>query len=294
MLLDLSGLPLTGTDALGVRWSAQRDKTVVLDSPGPKGRSTPRVGAHGVWVGDIWLDAARPVIGGYAYAADESALSAARDRLTSAVGVSDSVLTITEGSVVRSLSVRRDGPVMWQVVTPGDGRIQAVAEWSVQLVAQDPRLKAATLSVEVRLPSTSGGLTWPVTWPVTWTDVTQTGEGSLTNPGNVAGPVRLRLDGPSNPADPPLVGPVVTHVSSGQRLVFASSLTLAHGEFVTVDMERREVLAQGIEPRNGWVLRSAANFGWAAFQPGANVWSFTAQAASASALLTVEADPAWQ
>lgn len=280
----LGTLALDGLDEYGVRWSFQRGHSL-YDSAESTASAQQRARASGGTSGEAFDRARHDAFQVLIAAPDHASRLAAQDRLKAAACL---CLTPFVGPDGRRTDVRREGAVLFKDETA------TVTRASVALLAPDPRRFDPTLSVEVRLPSTSGGLTWPVAWPVTWTDVTQTGEGSLTNPGNAAGPVRLRLDGPSNPADPPLVGPVVTHVSSGQRLVFASSLTLAHGEFVTVDMERREVLAQGIEPRNGWVLRSAANFGWAAFQPGANVWSFTAQAASASALLTVEADPAWQ
>lgn len=113
--------------------------------------------------------------------------------------------------------------------------------------------------------------------------VTVTGQVSLVNPGNETGPVRLRIDGPCR-------GPVVTHVSTGAQLVFASSLVLGVGEWLEVDMEARTVLANGQATRAPWITSR----GWSGFTPGENTWAFTAAAFDADARLTVVATPSWK
>lgn len=281
MHLTLGDLPLCETDEAGVRWSAQRGRVVGWGSPGSTIRTQSRARGHGVWAGDAWLGARHLAVGGLCFAGDEAALSEACDRLAVAVSLSGATLVVREGTRERWLTVRRDGEVLWSTVTPGGARGQAVAEWSVQLLATDPRKRGAALSATTGLPSTVGGLTWPVSWPLSWPAVVVSGSVSLTNPGNVAGPVRLRIVGPVR-------APVVTHVSSGRRLVFASSLVLGVGEFATVDMEARQVLAQGVEPRNAWVVRRE----WSGFEPGVNVWAFSAGADSVGTLM-VEAVPTW-
>lgn len=119
--------------------------------------------------------------------------------------------------------------------------------------------------------------------PFTIDAVTVTGQVSLENPGNETGPVRLRIDGPCR-------GPVVTHVSTGAQLVFASSLVLGAGEWIDVDMEARTVLANGQASRAPWITSR----GWSGFTPGLNTWSFTAAAFDPGARLTVVATPAWK
>jgi hypothetical protein len=428
--------------------------------------------SHGGWAGDAFLNPRRVAISGSVVAPTEDALADAVDRLNAAASLAGSTLTVIEGALSRSCTVRRDDEVLIKQVTG------TYAEWSVQLVAPDPRKFADALTASTGLPSSSGGLVlsttprtnlptnpsvevdaagWAPTgvtltrdsswaasgsWsgkctpnalvtgtyvsvggdvgalrlgmvaggtytvsavgrlaapqtgtldararrvvvfysvaatPTTYAPLTGTqipnaagqgqssltftlpadaaqafvrlyngatnsadnsiwwdsvlvetgtavgnyfdgdtlgaswsgtphaststivdgltipftidstvvsGQVSLTNPGNVNGPVSLRIDGP-------VTGPVVTHVGSGRALVFSTSLTLGAGEFVTVDMERREVLAQGQSSRNGWVTGR----GWSAFEPGSNTWSFSALAHDPGALLSVTASPAWE
>ena len=199
-------------------------------------------------------------------------VDAALDALKAAASTSLTILAWDDG---RYVHVKREDAVLVKRHT------SRLAVASVQLLSPDPRKFAADLTASTALPSTTGGVTFPLTFPLTFTAVTVTGQVSLTNPGNAAGPVRLRIDGP-------VTAPVVTHVTSGKALVFAASLTLGVGEFVTVDMESHQVLAQGQASRAGWVTQR----GWSSFEPGENAWAFAAGMASA-AQLTVTATPAW-
>ena len=106
----------------------------------------------------------------------------------------------------------------------------------------------------------------------------------LTNTGNTQAPVWLRIDGPI-----PAGGWTVTHLGKKQALTFASSLALTSGEFVTVDMDRREVLAQGQAARAGYVTSR----GWFSLDPGDNDIAFSASGISLTAQLTVTTKPAW-
>lgn len=274
--VTLSGLPLIGADDSGIVWGLH-----TVDGWGsPTGTLTlqQRARQHGAWAGDSFL-AARPlVLSGEALLPSSGLGRSAQDTLIEAASLDETTLAVTEGSETRSLVVRRDGEVIisWSPLR------DLLFDWSVQLVAPDPRKRGTALTGSTGLPSSSGGLTIPFTIPFSIDATVVSGQVALTNPGNIAGPVTLRIDGP-------ITAPVVTHVSSGKSLVFASSLVLGEGEFVLVDMERREVLAQGIEPRNGWVVRRE----WSAFESGANVWAFSA-AEMSTGTLTVEAVPTWQ
>lgn len=231
---------------------------------------------HGVWAGDAFLGARTVAMSGWLRGDTPEAADAAVDRLIGAASLGDTPLIVTSGSQRRGCVVRRQGEVIVKRLTDW------ALSWSVQVLAVDPRKTSDALSVTTALPSTTGGLPLPFTVPFLISAVTVTGQVSLTNPGNIAGPVRLRIDGP-------VQGPVVTHVSSGKSLVFASSVVLGVGEWIDVDMERREVLANGQSSRNGWVT----NRGWSQFEPGENTWSFTAVSYNAGSLLTVSATPSW-
>jgi hypothetical protein len=112
---------------------------------------------------------------------------------------------------------------------------------------------------------------------------TITGQVSLTNPGNESGTVVLRIEGPC-------VGPVVTHVSTGNAIVFSSSLVLREGEFLEIDMDARTALANGQSNRAGYITSR----GWSAFDPGRNTWAFSAAQYNSQSQLSVTAVPAWR
>jgi len=64
---------------------------------------------------------------------------------------------------------------------------------------------------------------------------------------------------------------------------------LGVGEFLTVDMDRREVLAQGQSARSGYVTSR----GWFTLDPGDNVIAFSSVNYSETASLTVTTKPSW-
>lgn len=275
--ISIGSLLLHGTDEHGVRWSVDRREFRGWDATGSTIRVERRTRAHGGWAGEAYRVPRHITIGGLIKAPTEEALWAARDRLDAACTLEETIITVHEPGRDRWVRARREAESLITLHSP------TLAHYSVQFVCPDPRRFGAELTTATRLPSTTGGLTIPVTVPFSIPAVTVSGQVSLTNRGNVAGPVVLRIDGP-------VVGPVVTHVSSGRSLVFASSLSLAAGQFVLVDMERRTVLENGQASRNGWVTER----GWSQFQPGVNVWSFTAAEHDPGSLLTIMATEAWE
>lgn len=272
----LGSLDLMNIDEAGVRWDI--DSLEGWGSPASTLAVEQRIRSHGGWAGDAFLGPRPLTISGTCDAPSVGVDSDAMDRLIAATALDETTLSVAEDGRNRIMTVRRDGPVMttWTVDQ------YRHFDWSIQLIALDPRKFTDPLSATTGLPSTTGGLTVPFTVPFTISSTVVTGQVSLTNPGNITGPVRLRIDGP-------ITAPVITHVSSGKVLIFASSLVLGVDEFVVVDMERQEVLAQGQEPRNAWVIKRE----WSGFEPGANTWAFAA-AGDGPGMLTVEAQPAWQ
>jgi hypothetical protein len=160
------------------------------------------------------------------------------------------------------------------------------AVYSFVLYGPSGRRLGAPVQGSTGLPSSSGGLQIPFTIPFSIDSSVISGRVVLTNPGTMTGPVVSRIDGP-------ISGPVITHVNSGVQLVFASSLALAAGEWLIVDMERHTVLANGQEsaPRNEYVLPGGR--GWSGFDKGDNTWSLAAQSGGPGAGLTISAWPAW-
>lgn len=277
----LGVLDLQTVEAGGVQWVTS-SVTGWDDGAGSTLAAQQKPRSHGAWAGAAYNTARHIAAKGWVEAPSEDALTDALDRLKSACTLEDTVFTVVKGSASRWATVRRSD----QVLTDS----QALdAEWSIQVVAVDPRKFGAELTASTALPSSTAGLTLPYTLPYTIDAVTVSGQVSLTNPGNATGPVHLRIDGP-------VTGPVVTHVGSGLALVFASSLVLGVGDFVTVNMDGsaqagmapHEVLAQGQSSRNGWITSR----GWSGLESGPNTWSFSA--VSGSGLLTVTAVEAWE
>jgi hypothetical protein len=205
-------------------------------------------------------------------------LSEAIDNLSAAVSLGQFQVIVSEQGRLRNVMAQRQDEVQVSYLT------DIVARYSIQIAARDPRKFGDLITASTRLPFSEGGLTFPVTFPITFTGTSGTGVIRINNPGNTPAPVWLRIDGPI-----PAGGWSVTHVAKQQSLTFATALALGSGEFVTVDMDRREVLAQGQAPRSGYVTSR----GWFSLDPGDNDIAFSAVNYSSTASLSITTKPAW-
>jgi hypothetical protein len=225
-------------------------------------------------------------LGGSILAPSATALEAVADLLRAAITPGESVLTVAGPSGSRWAKVRRESDVSIEPVS------DIAAEWSTQVAMADPRRFGAEMTQSTLLPSSTGGLSFPCSFPLAFDAVSISGQVSLTNSGTAVGPVILRLESVDAT---PLVAPVVTHDGVGAATVWATSQTIAAGEFTLVNLDDRvwdqiaphDVLAQGQASRAGWITQA----GWSGFDPGLNVWSFAA--ASGAGRLTVTATEAW-
>jgi hypothetical protein len=276
---SLNGITFGAVDAQGVDWSLVSLTGWAATAPTLAFTQKPR--QSGAWAGDSFSGPRTLALGGRIYAPSAQALRDAIDRLNAAVTLGPSTLTVTEAGVTRSVVVRQSDDVIVSWVMP------TIAEWSIQVASADWRKFGTTISGTVSLPSSSGGLTIGGTpglkVPFSINAVTNTGQLSLNNPGNTAGTVRFRVDGPCN-------GPVITHTANGKTTTFATSLVLNAGEYLLIDPESRTMLANGQASRSAYITSR----GWPSFQPGNNVYSFTANTYNSQSLLTVEAVPAWR
>jgi hypothetical protein len=274
--IALGQLVLGSVDVAGTRFTVEK-----FDGWGSSASSaslTPRARAHGATSSEGFLRERVMTVEGLIQVADPAGLSVAADTLFGAVSLDPFQMLVSEQGRLRSVEAQRQDEVLITYLT------DKIARYSVQLVAKDPRKFGDLVSVSSRLPFSEGGLTFPVTFPITFTGTSGSGVVSINNPGNVEAPVWLRVDGPV-----PAGGWTVTHVGKGKSLTFASALALGSGEFVTVDMDRREVLAQGQAPRSGYVTSR----GWFSLDPGVNDIAFSAQNYSSTASLTVVTKPSW-
>jgi hypothetical protein len=272
---DLGGIPFARVDEFGVDWAIDKDGFDGWGATASTLRVVQKPRASGGWGGAAYASPRSIAMSGRFYAPTPSAARAALDRLNSAVSLDASLLTVYEDGSPRWMMVRRTDRVLHKWITPTS------AEWSIQVVAEDHRKFGTPLTGTTLLPVTSGGFTVPFTGPFAINSTVVSGQISLTNPGNEVGPVVLRIDGP-------VAGPQITHSGTGKPLVFASSLVLAAGEWLTVDMDKRTAMANDQASRNGYITTR----GWSGFDPGVNVWGFTATGYNAASRLTVTATPA--
>jgi len=265
------------TDGFGVRWSL-----TTFDgwdgSPSPTLNLTQRARAHGATASESFLTPRIMTLGGLIHGADTAAIEAAFDRLNAAVSLEPFEILVLESGRIRNAVVQRQGEVIptWHS--------DKLAAYSILISAKDPRKFGDLVTATTRLPFSEGGLTFPVTFPITFTGTSGTGVIRVNNPGNTQAPVWLRVDGPI-----PAGGWSVAHLGKQQALTFATALALGSGEFVTVDMDRREVLAQGQAARSGYVTSR----GWFSLDPGDNDIAFSAANYSPTATLTVSTKPSW-
>lgn len=274
--IAIGDLLLNATDENGTRWVVQ--KFDGWGSPASSAVFTQRARGHGSTASEAFYRDRVMVIEGLILTEAPELLSAALDLLNASVTLEQFTMIVSETGYVRHVLAQRQGEVL---VSRFNNR---QARFSIQVVAKDPRKFGDLITVSTPLPSSSGGRTYPATYPITYTGSTETGVVRLTNTGNTQAPVWLRVDGPV-----PAGGWTVTHVGKRQTLTFATSLALTSGEFITVDMDRREVLAQGQAARAGYVTSR----GWFSLDPGVNDIAFSAANYSATAQLTVTTKPAW-
>ena len=276
-LISIGDLVLGQYDAAGVKWSL--NKFDGWDgSPASTVELAQKARGHGATASEPFLTPRYMTAEGKIYAPSLEALEQAFRRLKAAVTLSPFQLLVSEKQGVKHMTARRQGAVIADPVT------DTLGTYSLLLAAEDP-LKYGDLVVKsTSLPATTGGLVFPATFPVKFTGSSNSGIIRIENTGDEPAPVWLRVDGPI-----PAGGWSVTHIGKQQTLAFAPALALEAGEFLTVDMEYREVLAQGQSSRSGYV----SSRGWFNLDPGMNEIAFSAQNYSPTAQLTVLTKPAW-
>lgn len=274
-LATLGDQVLTGTDDFGCRWTLT-SLTGWHGSPASTLAPVQKTRAPGAWLSPRQLTPRSLAPSGLVLAPTAEALRDALDRLNAAASLDGSLLAVTEGSLTRHATVYRQDDTLHTPET------DLLASWSLGLVAVDPRKYGDQVVVSTGLPSSSGGLTWPVTWPILWSGAVASGVVSIDNPGNTTAPIVIRIDGPCD-------SPRIIHDGTGAELVFASSYSLGAGSFLLIDMEKRTVLEGGTASRNQWVTSR----GWFGLEPGANDIIFSAADYNSSALMTVTTAPAY-
>jgi len=276
-LISIGGLVLGSTDEFGVTWTVEKFEGWT-GSPTPTLSLTQRARGHGATASESFLHPRYLSISGLILTPTHEDIDLAAARLSTAVALGQVEMIVAHAGTIRHCMVQRQGEVIITELT------DKVSSYSILIAAKDPRKFGDLVTATTRLPFSEGGLEFPVTFPITFTGTSGTGVVRINNPGNTQAPVWLRIDGPI-----PAGGWTVTHIGKKQSLTFATALALGAGEFVTVDMDRREVLAQGQAPRSGYVTSR----GWFSLDPGDNDIAFSSANYSSTASLTVTTKPSW-
>lgn len=178
-------------------------------------------------------------------------------RLEAALGLDLFDLTVVDG-IELTVQAQRSGDVTI------DDDTDATSNWLAELTCPDPRRYGTAKTLTMNLPSTSGGVLFPIRFPLRFTGTMTSGDASASNDGNETAPAMVTFTGP-------LTTPRLTNLLTGQWVQYNN--TLASGEFVVLYMRNPLVaLLQGTALRTGKV--STGGGGTWGIKPGANPLAF--------------------
>lgn len=281
--VTLGTLALDQVDDAGVTWSAL-DLAGWRGSPATTLAVTQRPADHGGWVGPTpKLVPRQLVLQLLIDAPSEDLMTAAYEQLLAAVGTGPFTLQVEEGGTTRQAVVYRNGDVL----PTADGGPWAA--YSVPLLAPDPRRYGDLTTVQVALPSVSGGLSWPVSWPTSWPATVVSGDAALPNSGSAPTAPLITLYGPAS--GPALATPIVTITAAdGTTSVLTYADTIGAGDWLVIDTAARSVLYNNQSTRRG-LLQVAG--GWPAIAPGGAQVTFRAATYDTTSRAVISYRPAW-
>ena len=273
----LGTLRLGAVDSAGVAWFLQGLEG--WDSPEVRAEFQEREADHGTWGSPVYLGSRPVTLAGTVEAPDRASLDNALDQLYAAAALTDTTLTVWE-ALPKQATVRRSGKVLAQHVT------DRTATWSVMVTAADPRRYGTTLQTGTTgLPTTSGGLTFPVTFPVTFSATTVSGQINAVNAGSLDTRPVISIAGP-------VVAPTVSALypdGSVRQLIYSQDL--ATGDVLVIDTDAHTVVLNGVVSRRRFMTVSG---GWPTIPAGGSVnYQFQSSAYNATATLTATWRAAW-
>lgn len=277
--ITYNGLDLNVIDEYGVEWTVSDDHTGFGDAAAVYSADQ-RVQADGAWTSKSYRGPMPIGVSGMIVAPTPRAAEEALERLKKACSLDEVPYTWHWATGDFTRYVKRDSELVATRPMP------CLFLWQVTLLAPDPALYAGGPGMSdgqtvrtTRLPSSSGGLVFPVTFPVTFTGTSVTGDIVINNPGT-GGRLTFRVDGPVEQPQ------IITDNADGQRTL-GWSQTFADGEFLIVDPAAQSALLQGQASRPPSMRQ------WPRLAAGINTFRFRAAVYSASAMLTVTARPAY-
>lgn len=283
--LTLNGFPLYGVDDYGCEWHVTfQDVSGLFDGVGSTLKTSEKVMTDG-WYGNLPRLQGRTItIEGHIIGRCTESCVMSWNAFKSVLNTIGMMLVARLGDIGRQVQVLQSAsaPVIkWVGVN--------MLKFSIGLTAQSPYLYGLeSVSGFSNLPATSGGMLFPYrfgdddgslsSWM--WSEDVVSGRVNLSNVGTAPSPVVIRIDGP-------VVNPQVSHVGSGHVVAF--DMSLGSGHYVTVNGLTHEILVDGTDPARGRVVRRE----WSQAESGENIWAFSADGYSATALMTVSFYPAY-
>jgi hypothetical protein len=281
---DIDGLQATlgslrfgAVDSVGVAWFLQGLEG--WDSPEIRAEIQDRESDHGSWFSPVYLGARPITLTGTVDAPDRATLQDAMDRLYAAASLSDTTLTVWENTP-KQATVRRSGKVLAQYVT------DSIATYSILVTAADPRRYSTALqSGTTMLPTTTGGLTFPVTFPITYSATTVSGQITAVNLGTMETRPVLTVAGP-------VVAPSVAALypdGTVKQLIYSQDLQ--SGDVLVIDTDAHTVTLNGAVSRRRFLTVPS---GWPTLPPGSSVsYQFQSSTYNGTAMLTATWRSAW-
>lgn len=276
--VDLGAIPLGRVDSNGVAWALQSFDG--WDGSEVRSEYTDREADHGSWASPAYLGSRPITLAGTVTAPDRTSLESALEQLRAAAALGDTTLVVYELAGPKQAVVRRSGKPLFAYVT------DRIATYSVLVTAGDPRRYSTTLQTGTTgLPSTTGGLTFPVTFPVTWSATTVSGQINAVNQGSMDTRPVLTITGP-------VVAPTVSALypdGTVRQLVY--SLDLATGDVLVIDTDAHTVILNGTVSRRRFMTVAS---GWPTIPANSQViYQFQSSTYNATAMLTATWRSAW-
>ena len=263
LYVTLDGWSAPAVDAQGTEWWL-----TTVDgwngSPDVRLTTVDRPQDHGQFDGPTFFGSRTITLAGSAIALDRTTALLARDIVASICWDPSQLYTL---QVTEPGRPTRQADVRLNAATKVSGVNEVAFDWQIQLKAPDPRRYDATETVITLYPPTGavGGVTVPFTVPlVLSTTGLSTSTATAVNAGTVATRPVVTLTGP-------LVDPQIANLTAGKTLSFV--LTIASGDYVTVDFDRRTVLLNGTASRSSALTSTAA---WWELPPGSSDLQVTA------------------
>lgn len=282
--VTLGPLALDLTDDAGVTWLTT-ELAGWRGSPATTLVVTQRPAGHGGWASPTPKLVPRQLeLSVLIDAPTTAAMTAAYDQLIAAIDVGALTLTVVEDGTTRQTTVYRNGDILPKT----DGGPWAT--YSVPLIAPDPRRYGTLVTATVMLPSSSGGLSWPISWPISWPATVVSGDTNLPSGGTTSSDPVITIYGPTSGVTPMSTPLLVFTGADGSVSTLTYGDTVGVGDWLVIDCAAKSVLYNGQATRRG-LLQVAG--GWPSVPPGGARVTFRAATYDATSRAVVTYRPAW-